>query len=223
MIETSQADTLVELSGGMESTALVWAAKHQVIGRVGAVFFDVGQYSAERQLACAKKTCTELGVPLEHVDIPNYRNAYLDVLEPPYAFVAEGGGYPLVMGTCFVTLAATIFGATHGYQHILYGGTRTDLQRVPELPELLASIQHLVRLNTRTQVEVMAPFIDMEDGDVLRYALAEGFDVSSTWSCIWGYREHCGTCERCDKRRRVHEEVSAPDPTSYLRQTVPAG
>lgn len=220
MIETTHADTLVELSGGMESTALLWAAKRRVIGRVGAVFFDVGQYSARRQLAFAKKACNELGVSLEHVDIPNIRNAYLDVLEPPYAFVAEGGGQPLVMGTCFVTLTATIFGATHGYERVLYGGTKTDLARVPELPELLQSIQHLVRLNTRSSVELVAPFIDMEDVEVLRFALNEGFDVASTWSCIWGYRAHCGTCERCEKRRRVHEDAGVSDPTAYLEQVV---
>lgn len=223
MIETSHADTLVELSGGMESTALVWAAKRQVVGRVGAIFFDVGQYSAGRQLACAKRTCNELGVPLEHIDIPKYRNAYVDVLDPPYAFVAEGGGEPLVMGTCFVTLASAIFGATHGFQRVLYGGTRSDLHRVPELPELLASIQHLVRLNTRTTIEVSAPFIDIDDGDVLRSALAEGFDVSSTWSCTWGHEGHCGTCERCEKRRRVHMEVGVPDLTTYPREAVPVG
>jgi 7-cyano-7-deazaguanine synthase len=223
VIETTQTDTLVELSGGMESTALLRAAKREVIGRVGAVFFDVGQLSANRQFAFAKRACNELAVPLEYIDIPNLRNAYLDILEPPYAFVAEGGGEPLVMGTCSVTLMATIFGATHGYKRVLYGGTKSDLERVPELRDLLDAIQNLVRLNTRSDVELVAPFIDMEDADVLRAALNEGYDVASTWSCIWGYREHCGTCERCEKRRRVYKQAGVADPTIYVDHAVPAG
>jgi 7-cyano-7-deazaguanine synthase len=70
---------------------------------------------------------------------------------------------------------------------------------------------------------LVAPFIDMEDADVLRAALNEGFDVVSTWSCIWGYREHCGTCERCEKRRRVYNQAGVADPTTYVDHAVPAG
>lgn len=212
-IPVTDADTLVELSGGMESTTLLHLARKQVLGRVGAIFFDVGQYSAPRQLAVVKRACNELAVPLQHVDTPGVRDMYVDVFDPPYAFVAED------RDSCSVTTQALGYGAFHGYKRVLYGVTRSDLDRIPDLPALLDAIQRLVRLNTRTDIELVTPFLEMTDTEVLLFAQEHGVDLGRTWSCLWGYVHHCGRCERCVKRRRVHEEAGMADPTVYLDTT----
>ncbi|MFB2894375.1 7-cyano-7-deazaguanine synthase [Aerosakkonemataceae cyanobacterium BLCC-F50] len=212
-------DTLVMLSAGMESTIMLHALKKRLTSRLGAIFINVGQYSAERQLSYAKKVCNELGVPLEYIDIPNLRNLLIAYSEPPYETVTEGGlDERIPRGSCMIQTMCGIHAAYHKYEYVYYGGTKSDISRVPNLPLLVSTVETVIRLNTGIQISVKAPFIEMEDDDVLQLGLDEGINLSESWSCTWGNLYHCGECERCQKRKSVFARLGLADPTRYMKE-----
>lgn len=211
------------LSAGMESMIMLHALRKRLTVRLGAIFFNVGQASAERQLSYAKRACNELGIPLEYVDIPNTRNMLIAYSEPPYEFVAESGTDERIpRGTCMVQTMSAVYAAHHKYKYLYYGGTRSDISRVPNLPKLVSAVETVARLNTGIDISVKAPFIEMSDDEVLQLGLDEGVNLAESWSCTWGHLHHCGECERCQKRKGVFAIQSLPDPTIYMKELLRA-
>lgn len=212
-------DTLVMLSAGMESMILLHALKKRLSSRLGAIFINVGQYSNERQLAYAKRVCNELGIHLEYVDIPNLRNLLVAYSEPPYEMVTEGGlDVRIPRGSCMIQTMSAIYAAYHKYEYVYYGGTKSDIARVPNLPQLVSTVETVARLNTGIPISVKAPFIEMTDDEVLQLGLDESLNLSESWSCIWGHVYHCGDCERCQKRKSVFSKLGIADPTMYMNE-----
>ncbi len=212
-------DSLVMLSAGMESMIMLQVLKKRLNSRLGAIFINVGQYSAERQLAYAKRVCNELGVPLEYVDIPNFRNLLIAYAEPPYEMVTEGGlDIRIPRASCSIQTMSAIYATYHNYKQIYYGGTKSDISRIPNLPKLVSTVETLVRLNTGIEISVQAPFIDMEDEEVLQLGINEGINLAESWSCNWGKVYHCGECERCQKRKSVFDRLRIADPTRYMKE-----
>ena len=58
-------DSVIVLSGGMDSTTLLHERKEQI---ALAVTFDYGSKHNEREIECARKNCEMLGI--EHIVIP---------------------------------------------------------------------------------------------------------------------------------------------------------
>ncbi|MBC7269533.1 MAG: 7-cyano-7-deazaguanine synthase [Streptomyces sp.] len=207
-------DTLVMLSGGMESVTALHYVKHHSAARVAAIFVNLGQDSAIRQLARAKEHCNLLGVHLEVLNLPDVRNLFLDVVEPPYNLVAEGprGLSPEIFG-CYDSVGATVmsalYAANHGYTQTIYGATASDRDRAPEIERMLSGTEDIVRASWGRGTTMIAPFLQMTDEEVAALALAERVDISRTWSCHYGGIEHCGSCERCLKRQRVFGVLDA--------------
>lgn len=215
------ADTLVVLSAGMESVTALNYVRRRSAARVAAIFVNLGQESSTRQLARSKEICNALGVHLEIVDIPNFRNLFLDVVEPPHNLVAEGPGglAPDVFGcgdSCGSVLIAGLYAANHGYEQTIYGATASDLDRAPEILTMLKSTEVTIRANWGRDTAIVAPFLDRTDEDVARLAASDDVDLSRTWSCHWGHVAHCGECERCVKRHRVFSNLAIDDRTEYL-------
>lgn len=210
-------DSLVMLSGGMESVILMsLLKKHLTSSRLAALFVNVGQYSAERQLAYAKRLCSRFGVHLEYVDIHNFRDLLIAYAEPPYEMISEGGDdHTVPRGSCEIQVLAGLYAVYHKYDCVYYSGTKSDSNRVPNLPELIATAEKLIRLNTEIPISFKAPFLNLLDEDVLKLGIQEGVDIAESWSCNWGKRYHCGLCERCQKRMSVFKMLDISDPTIY--------
>lgn len=217
-------DSLVMLSAGMESMIMLHALKRRLTSRLGAIFINVGQSSSERQLSYAKRICNAFGVHLEYLDIPNLRNLLIAYSNPPYEMVTEGANTEeedseaIPRGSCMIQTISSIYGVYHKYKYVYYGGTKSDILRVPNLPQLVSTVEEVVRLNTGINICVQAPFMGMSDDEVLQLGIDEGVNLAESWSCTWGNLYHCGECERCQKRKSVFASLSIADPTIYMNE-----
>ena len=210
-------DTMVLLSGGMESSTLLQLVKENVPARVAAIFLNVGQDSAKRQLAHAQRLCNKLGVPLHVADLPGYVDLYLSTSEPPYAMQDE------TSCTCdCASLIAVIAAWRLGYKHSYRGFTVSDSERIPEMDdsERIAAIQHLVEVLSRGQHQYNEPFLTakLTNEDVLRTAIDRNYEYEDTWSCQRGYRYQCGECLSCQKRKTLISAVKPNDRTEIFRK-----
>lgn len=221
-ITFAQADSAVMFSGGMDSTVLLHLVKAHVTKRVAAFFQDFGQESATRQRAFVQKTCNSLGIPLHVLDAPKLVDSVLGTDGPPHIMQTEhavGGIH--IMGSVGGTILSTTIAMRLGYTHIYHGLTATDARRWPGIDQL-ARIKATNALLTASSASAFAtyfePFLEngMTDVDVVQLGIENSIDMSSTWSCLWGNRFHCGQCSSCLKRKDAFKEIKVKDGTAYL-------
>lgn len=217
-----QADSAILFSGGLDSTVLLHLVRGQVKKRIAAFFQDFGQEASHRQRAFIQRTCNTLGVPLHVLDAPRLVDAVLGTDGPPHIMQTEyPSGAGGSMGSVGGQMLTTTIAMRLGYTHIYHGLTASDARRWPGIDQL-ARIKATNTLLSASSVPPFAtysePFIEngLTDSDVVAIGLENGIDVDSSWSCLWGYRFHCGQCSSCLKRKEVFKGLKHKDSTTYL-------
>lgn len=198
-------DSILVLSGGMDSTTLLHERKEQI---ALAVTFDYGSKHNAREIECARKNCEMLGIehlviPLEFMgryfksslliggeDIPegHYEDDNMKSTVVPFrngimlsiaAGLAESRGLKKVML------------ANHGGDHAIYPDCR---------PGFVSAMGEAIRQGTYEGIVIDAPYTDITKSDIARIGKKIGVDYSLTYSCYKGGEKHCGKCGTCVER-----------------------
>ncbi len=212
----------VLLSGGLDSTtALHWAKRHHDV--VAALCFDYGSNHAAQELRCAHWQAATLGVPCHELDLRSVfagmQSSLLsgadDIPTGDYAeenmkstvvpfrngiFLAVAAGMAESMGAQALIIAA------HSGDHAIYPDCRADFMQ---------AMGSAIRLGTYADLQVLAPFVDKDKGQIAAAGAALGVDFAHTYSCYKGGEKHCGLCATCRERREAFRSAGIPDPTEY--------
>lgn len=201
-------DALLVLSGGMDSTTMLWEYKDRI---ALAVNFHYGANHNEREAACARENCRCAGIELVEIDmrfigglfessllsgadaIPegNYDDENMKSTVVPFrngimlsvaAGLAESRGLKCVMI------------ANHGGDHAIYPDCRGGFIR---------AMSGAIAEGTYEHVELFAPYTNISKADIARKGVALGVDYSVTYSCYKGGEKHCGRCGTCRERREA--------------------
>lgn len=224
---------VVLLSGGLDSTTLCAAATSK--GReIHALTIDYRQRH-RAELESAKKAAKRFGVK-EHLILP------LDLtliggssLTDPSIAVATDvplekigdsipSSYVPARNTVFLSLALA-FAETRGASEIWLGVNAVDYSGYPDCrPEFIAAFERLATLATKAGVEggafkIVAPFMTLSKGDIIRAGLALGVDYAETTTCYAPSEDGaaCGKCESCLLRLAGFQAAGVPDPARYVR------
>lgn len=206
-------DSMVMLSGGVDSAVLLQAVRAKVSKRVSAVFSAFGQDAMERQRALASRLCNKLGVPLHVVEAPHIFHVDIAASDPPHIRQEETRGS---QGN--ESLIAFI-AARLGYKWVYSGLTITDAKRWPDVDYVKTeSALNALLAATSSTTRIARPYFTAgaTDEDVLQFAINEKYAYDETWSCWWGLRFHCGQCPSCKKRKDVFANLGVADATRYL-------
>jgi 7-cyano-7-deazaguanine synthase len=216
------SDAIVLFSAGLDSYAILRQVLQEHSGRVEALLFNVGQHSADRQYEYASRVCSQLGVPLLYLEIPNYRRIYAGAIEPPHILVAEPGddrgdgsqsSQPML-------LSALLRARAFRFSIVYHGATVDDFKsddQISVFRNVSALSESIANSGADQLVSFKMPHLEtnLNSTSVLKQFSDNKWDVSQTWSCQWGYRYHCGECSRCKKRINAFDALSIEDPTVY--------
>jgi 7-cyano-7-deazaguanine synthase len=72
-----------------------------------------------------------------------------------------------------------------------------------------------IEIATESNVQIVAPFIDIEKDQIARIGHELNVDWLQTWSCYEGANTHCGRCGTCVERAEAFYLAAIPDPTLY--------
>ena len=215
-------DCIVVLSGGMDSTVLLY----DILDRgknAAALSFDYGSRHNARELPLAAKTCESLGIPHRTIELPFIGELFSSALLKNGAEIPDGMygrdnmaltvvpfrnpilmsisvGYGESVGATEVLLAS------HGGDHALYPDCRTEFNR---------AFDRAVRLGTDDKVRLVFPYENMTKRDVAEIGRRLGVDFARTWSCYKGGKMHCGCCGTCLERKEALRHAEGLDPTAY--------
>ena len=213
-------DCILILSGGMDSTTLLYDYKERI---ALAVSFDYGSKHNAREIPFARLHCERLGI--EHLVIPlEFMGRYFqssllvggeDIPEGHYeeenmksTVVPFRNG---IMLSVAVGLAESrglkyVMMANHGGDHTIYPDCR---------PEFVDAFDKTAQAGTFNGVRLLSPYCNMTKGQIAARGKELGIDYSKTWSCYRGGDKHCGKCGTCVERQEALAEAGIPDPTDY--------
>ena len=198
-------DSVIVLSGGMDSTTLLHERKEQI---ALAVTFNYGSKHNEREIECARKNCEMLGI--EHIVIPlEFMGKYFKSSlliggeEIPEGHYADDNMKSTVVpfrNGIMLSIAAglaesrglkKVMLANHGGDHAIYPDCR---------PGFVRAMSEAISEGTYDGVVIDAPYTDITKSDIARIGKRIGVDYSLTYSCYKGGERHCGKCGTCVER-----------------------
>lgn len=213
-------NSLIALSGGVDSTTLLYEYREEVACAVG---FDYGSKHNARELAAAKAICRELEIP------------YLII---PLAFIEEyfrsdlllSGGEMQLGDYSEENMSSTVVPFRNGIMLSVLAGLAEsrDLQQVlianhfgdhaiyPDCREsFVKPMGEAITAGTSNGVKLVAPYTALTKTEIVARGTRLGVPYGKTYSCYQGGERHCGRCGTCRERHDAFVANGLEDPTLY--------
>lgn len=213
-------NSLIALSGGVDSTTLLYEYREEVACAVG---FDYGSKHNARELAAAKAICHELEIP------------YLII---PLAFIGEyfrsdlllSGGEMQLGDYSEENMSSTVVPFRNGIMLSILAGLAEsrDLQQVlianhfgdhaiyPDCREsFVKPMGEAITAGTSNGVKLVAPYTTLTKAEIVARGTRLGVPYGKTYSCYQGGERHCGRCGTCRERHDAFVANGLEDPTLY--------
>ncbi|WP_302776645.1 7-cyano-7-deazaguanine synthase QueC [Porphyromonas uenonis] len=213
-------NSLIALSGGVDSTTLLYEYREEVACAVG---FDYGSKHNAREIAAAKAICRELEIP------------YLII---PLAFIEEyfrsdlllSGGEMQLGDYSEENISSTVVPFRNGIMLSVLAGLAEsrDLQQVlianhfgdhaiyPDCREsFVKPMGEAITAGTSNGVKLVAPYTKLTKAEIVARGTRLGVPYGKTYSCYQGGERHCGRCGTCRERHDAFAANGLEDPTLY--------
>lgn len=213
-------DSIIVLSGGLDSTTLLYEYQSRI---ALAVSFDYGSNHNQRELAFAALHCERLGI--KHLIIPlDFIHQYFHSSLLSGAEAVPEGNYddenmrstvvPFRNGIMLAVAAG--LAEDNGLQQIMMANHAGDHAIYPDCrPSFVQAMDSAVQAGTYKGVRLFTPYTNLTKADIARRGKALGIDYSETWSCYKGGEHHCGKCGTCTERIEALREAGVEDKTVY--------
>lgn len=217
---------VVLLSGGLDSTAALYAAReeHAVIT---ALSFDYGSKHNAQELHRAAWHAHQLGV--EHVVLP------LDFIRSHFSSALLQGGPEIPKGhyeeasmkqtvvpfrNGILLAVAAGFAESRTAEALVIAAHSGDHAIYPDCREpFMTAMEAAMKAGTYAGITLLRPFIHMDKAAIVRRAAELKVPLKHTWSCYQGGEMHCGECGTCVERREAFLLARIPDPTEYIKES----
>lgn len=214
--------TVVILSGGLDSTTLLWHLK-AAGNEVKALSINYGQRHKKELLQAAK---IALLAEVEHrvVDFSSLQPLLGGSSQTDYSVDVPEGHYAeesmkktIVSQRNLLMLSAAAAWATSlRFDSIAYGAHAGDHAIYPDCrEEFVQALEKTIKLGDWHQVSVDRPFVNMTKADIVRLATKIGSPSQLSWTCYKGGDLHCGRCGTCVERLGAFDDAGMVDPVEY--------
>lgn len=213
-------DTLLVLSGGLDSTTLLYDYADSI---ALAVTFQYGSNHNKREAAFAKYHCDKLGI--EHIEIDlafmgkYFKSSLLDGADAiPEGNYDEDNMKSTVVpfrNGIMLSVAAGL-AESRGLKNVMMANHSGDHAIYPDCrPEFVKAMTVAIEAGTYEGVKLVAPYTDITKADIVSRGAKLGIDYSKTYSCYKGGEHHCGVCGTCRERKEAFTLAGVKDDTIY--------
>lgn len=214
----SKRKTVVVLSGGLDSTTLLYHLIDEG-HEVKALSINY-QQKHSKELGFAKSICEHVGIEHRLVELQGLSavlnnnaltNSEIDV---PTGEYQEGTiQVTTVPNRNMIFLAVAIgWAADLKFNGVAFGAHAGEHTNYPDCKRPFAEAMNAAALVCDwSPIEVRAPFIDWNKGQIVKRGLELGVPFEKTWSCYNGGENPCGECSTCVDRRLAFEQCNVLD------------
>ena len=215
-----EKDSIIVLSGGMDSVTLLYEYKERI---ALAVTFDYGSNHNRREAECARRHCSRLGI--RHIIIPlGFMGEYFksSLLEGADA-IPEGNYDDENMRSTVVPFRNGIMlsvacglAESYGLKHVMIANHYGDHAIYPDCRAgFIDAMSEAMRNGTYDGITIIAPYTSVSKTEIALHGKRLGIDYSETYSCYKGGEKHCGKCGTCRERIEALRDAGIEDTTLY--------
>ena len=215
-----EKDTVIILSGGMDSVTLLYDQQERI---ALAVSFDYGSKHNAREIPFARLHCERLGI--QHITIPlDFMTKYFqssllkggeEIPEGHYADENMRSTVVPFRNGIMLSIAVGI-AESNGLKYVMMANHSGDHTIYPDCtPQFVDAFDEAAHAGTFVGIKLLSPFVNWTKGDIARRGKELGIDYAETWSCYKGGEKHCGKCGTCVERKEALAEAGIEDPTEY--------
>lgn len=220
------AKAYVLLSGGLDSSTLLYRAVQEFNHSVCAISVYYGQRHKDAELKCAMQIALQAkiqdhqfidlsqimgkgGLTDEELVIPHKSYDELEGVSPTYVPFRNG-----LMLSALTSRAQ----ADPEAEAVYYGAHAEDAENwaYPDCtPEFIGAMANAIYIGTYHRIRLHTPYMWCTKSDIVSEGILLGVPYQNTWSCYEGGRLHCGKCPTCRARHEAFIEAGVGDPTEY--------
>lgn len=214
---------VIILSGGMDSTTLLYDLANK-FGResVYAVSFNYNQRHRV-ELREAKRSCKVLGINQKILNLKVLGSiapsslTRADINVPEGHYESESMKQTVVPNRNMVMLSlATAYAIGIGAKKLYYGAHAGDHAIYPDCrKEFIDKMRDVILICDWTPVELIAPYWNIDKGDIAIKGRQLGVNYKNTWTCYKGQKKACGKCGACQERLEAFKKSGYKDPIKY--------
>lgn len=194
-----RSDTIVLLSGGLDSAALCAWTRPAL-----ALFVDYGQRPALAERTAAEAVATHLNIPLEAINLP-LNDIGAGLLHSDVHIQASPSPEWWPFRNQLLATAGAAIALRHGLTHVALGSVHGDGERHIDGSESFYTKLNELIVMQEGGIGVSAPAIHLTTVELLQHAGADRSLTGWTVSCHRA-NQPCGDCPGCWKRQRVLDE-----------------
>jgi len=206
------------LSGGMDSTTMLYSLLKGG-AEVKAISFNYGQRHS-LELVKAAETCKALGIEHRIVTLEPLKelisNSALtgDTKVPEGHYEDETMKQTVVPNRNMIMASIAIGWAVNlDFDAIALGVHAGDHAIYPDCrPEFIEALEEIAEIANYKPIKVLAPFLNMDKGDIAILGKELGVDYSKTLTCYNGEETPCGKCGACQERIEAFAKAGIDDP-----------
>lgn len=214
---------IVLLSGGIDSSTLLYRTAKEGIEDIVALSFNYGQKHERKELTAAKLIARAIEV--EHIEVnisaikPLLSSALTDFdkLVPDGIYDIDNMADTVVPNRNMIMLSIavataisrgdnTVAYAAHAGDHTVYSDCR---------PAFVSAMQRAIDFASDHKVILDTPYITYLKSAIVAEAHTLGVPLGLTYSCYKGGEKHCGVCSTCRERKKAFIDAHVHDPTEY--------
>lgn len=213
-------DTLIVVSGGMDSITMLYEYAH----RIGyALSFHYGSNHNDRELEFARLHCERLGIPHKTIRLPFIKEFFKSSLLEGADAIPEGDYAEENMKSTVVpfrngimlSIAAGI-AENNRLQYVMLANHAGDHAIYPDCrPEFVEAMNNAIHFGTWNGVQLLTPYTHLTKAEIASHGKELGINYAETWSCYKGGKNHCGVCGTCRERKEALLQAGIEDNTIY--------
>jgi 7-cyano-7-deazaguanine synthase len=218
--------TLVILSGGLDSTTLLYKFLEEADGdtsKVAAISFDYGQrHKAELQKAAA--TCKKLEIQHVIMDLSGIQQAFAGSaltsdIDVPHGHYEDESMKSTVVpnrNSIFANIAIG-YAIAHNFEAIALGIHGGDHAIYPDCrPAWVDALTKLAKVCDYKQIEISTPFLQLSKGEIVKIGLELQVDYTLTMTDYHGKEPADHRSSSSVERILAFVENDAVDPIEYI-------
>lgn len=213
-------DSLLILSGGMDSTTLLYEYQNDI---ALAVSFDYGSNHNADEIPFAEYHCKKLGIKHVTIKLDFFKQYFRSSLFEGADAIPEGTYADENMKSTVVPFrngimlsVAAGMAETAGLKHVMMANHSGDHAIYPDCrPQFADAMSRAIEAGTYEGITLLTPYTNISKADIARKGKLLGVDYSKTWSCYKGGKVHCGRCATCIERKEALRLAGIEDTTEY--------
>lgn len=203
------------VSGGLDS-----AVAAALIGSLGFeshfIFFDWGQKTLTRELACALALANYFHTSLKQVEVPILKSL-------PGISLTQAETLTTAINEYVPNRNAILESQAIAYAEyiraglVCVGSTGGDHICPDNSPQFIKVMQQLIDQGTmlKPAIKIVAPLMDTNKIGAVKLGMTLGVPFEHTWSCHNNTERACGHCSNCEARLEAFALNKLVDPIQY--------